>query len=109
MSKTINVHFNDKTYTLEYTRKTVAAMERQGFEINNLTSKPATMLPLLFRGAFLAKHSSVKTETIDKIFESLRGREQLILTLTEMYHESINYLLENGDADEGNQGWEVVE
>nr|DAE46527.1 MAG TPA: protein of unknown function (DUF5055) [Caudoviricetes sp.] len=102
---------NGKKYALEFTRKTASILERNGFVISEVTDKPVTMIPMLFRGAFLANHDKVKTETIDKIFAGLSNRAELINKLIEMYYETYASLL--GDEDDGedakNPGWEVEE
>ena len=110
MAKQIKIPYGGKTYTLEYNRKTASLMEKNGFRIAELGDAAATMIPLLFHGAFLANHPNVKGETKDKIYDALKNRTKLVQTLAEMYADTYNALLDNGeDADEGNSGWEVVE
>ena len=111
MAKTIKIPYGGKNYTLEYTRKTVSMMEKQGFKIGGLTEQMATMVPLLFNGAFYANHEKVKNETKDTIWNSLKSREKLTTALAEMYYDTYATLLgnEEDEADEGNSGWEVVE
>lgn len=111
MAKQIKVPYNGKAYTLEYTRKTVSMMERNGFVIGDLTDKMATMVPMLFSGAFYAHHDRVKSETKDLIWDGLKNREKLVAALAEMYYEAYTTLFDNADedSDEGNSGWEVVE
>lgn len=109
MAKKITIPYNGKTYVLEYTRKTVSIMERQGFVLSQLADKPATMIPLLFNGAFLVNHGNTKNEVKDAVFNSLNDRSKLVQTLTEMYHEAYSVLLDDGEDDEGNPGWEVTE
>ena len=59
MAKRIRIPSGDKKYVLEYTRKTASVMERSGFSLDELTDKPNTMIPMLFRGAFLANHKAL--------------------------------------------------
>ena len=59
MSKTLNINYEGKSYTLEFTRRTVAEMERKGFVSSEITTKPMTALSALFAGAFLAHHRGV--------------------------------------------------
>ena len=54
----INDPASGMTYTLEYTRKTVTQMERQGFIAEDVTKKPLTMLPALFVLSWLIIGSS---------------------------------------------------
>lgn len=111
MAKKITIPYGGKTYTLEYNRKVCAVMEKNGLEIDNLTTKPATMIPLLFHGAFIMHHPSVKGETKEKIFDNLKNRTKLVQTLAEMYAEAYNTLFDDVDeeTDEGNSGWGVME
>ena len=51
---------DDKKYTLEYDRKSIATMEQIGFNINEFATKPMTMLPLAFKGLFIKNHKFVK-------------------------------------------------
>lgn len=108
MAKQLNFTFEDKEYTLEFTRRTVSEMEKKGFVASEITDKPMTTLPALFAGAFLAHHRFVKQETIDKIFSKLTKKEDLIGKLAEMYNEPIMALVEEPDEDEGNVNWTVT-
>lgn len=105
MAKQLNFTFEDKEYTLEFTRRTVSEMEKKGFVASEITDKPMTTLPALFAGAFLAHHRFVKQETIDKIFSKLTKKEDLIGKLAEMYNEPIMALVEEPDEDEENVNW----
>ena len=105
MSKQLIFIFEDKEYTLEFTRRTVAEMEKKGFVASEITEKPMTTLPALFAGAFLAHHRFVKQETIETIFSKLTKKEDLIGKLAEMYNEPIMTLIEEPDEDKGNVNW----
>lgn len=105
MSKQLSFTYGDKEYTLEFTRKSVETMERQGFVADDVRTKPMLTLPALFRGAFLANHSSVKHETIDKIYASMTNKGELIGKLSEMYNEPIMALVDEPEENEGNVTW----
>lgn len=105
MNKQLKFTFEDNDYILEYTRKTVAQMERAGFDANELATKPMTTLPALFDGAFLSKHKFVKKEVKDRIFAKLTNKAELLDKLIEMYNEPFNTLLEEPSDDEGNVEW----
>lgn len=111
MAKHIEIPYKGKTYILEFSRKTASMMERQGFNVNELTDKPATMIPMLFNGAFLMHHERVKNETKDAIFSGTKNRSKLIEALAEMYYAAYSTLFddEDEDGDEGNPGWAVAE
>ena len=107
MAQQIRVSFNDEDYTLEYTRATAKAMEKGGFDINEIGSQPNTMIPLLFAGAFLCHHRKAKEETINAIFNKMTNKEALITKLVEMYAETVTSLLEDPEEEQGNASWEV--
>lgn len=110
MSKKIMIPYNEKKYTLEFTRQTVSTLEKSGFSFEALGDKPATMIPLLFRGAFLANHQNTKGETIDKIYAGLSNKTGLVQALVDMASDAVATLFDNDETEEsGNPGWEAVE
>lgn len=108
MNKTITFEYNDNTYTLEYTRKSVMAIERMGFDYNEIYSKPVTSLTTLFRGAFLSKHSTIPVEQIDKILEEF-DKDDLLATLGAMYVETVNTLFDGNKENNSKNSikWKV--
>ena len=88
MAKTLTIKdpVSGESYTLEYTRKTVEIMEKQGFIAEDVDRKPMTMLPALFAGAFIAR------------------KDELLPKLVEMYNEPILSLMEEPTPDEGSEG-----
>lgn len=110
MSK-INLTYDKKEYTLEYSRQSVKTMENQGFILEELTAKPANMIPLLFAGAFIKNHSGkngVKRKVIDEIFEEIDDKAALLEALMEMYAETLSSLTEGNNSGEGNVSWAMV-
>ena len=105
MSKQLNFTYQDKEYCLEFTRKSVEQMERNGFIASNIQEKPMTVLPALFAGAFLANHRFVKKEIIDDIFSKMTNKTELIGKLSEMYNEPIMALVDEPNDTEGNVNW----
>lgn len=105
MAKQLIFEFDGKEYTLEYTRRTVAEMEKKGFIASDITEKPMTTLPALFAGAFLAHHRFVKEDVINNIYMKLTKKEDLIGKLAEMYNEPIMALVEEPEEDMGNVNW----
>ena len=105
MAKQLTFTFEGKEYTLEFTRRTVAEMEKKGFIASEITDKPMTTLPALFAGAFLANHRFVKQDVIENIFSKLTNKESLIGKLAEMYNEPIMALVEEPEEDKGNVDW----
>lgn len=106
MAKTINFSYDGIDYELEYTRKTISVMEKQGFNFNELTDKPMTTLPRLFAGAFLAHHKYLKAEQIDKLYDLIAQKEDLLIKLHEMYKEAMDTLFDD-PGDEKNVKWEA--
>jgi len=94
-----------KVYTLEFNRKSIEMMERQGFILDELTDKPATMLPMLFRGAFLMHHPTVRRDVIDALYDAIPNKTALIEKLSEMYSEPLLTLISDSEVDEGNVEW----
>lgn len=105
MAKTITFSFGGEDYTLEYTRATVAALEKQGFKISEISEKPLTILPALFAGAFLAHHRFVKRDVIDRIYDKMTNKMDLVMRLAEMYNEPIEALVDEPEESEGNLTW----
>jgi len=105
MAKQLHFTYDGKDYTLEFTRRTVAEMEKNGFIASDITEKPMTTLPALFAGAFLAHHRFVKSDIIDNIYSKLTKKEDLIGKLAEMYNEPILTLVEEPEEAEGNLDW----
>lgn len=105
MAKQLRFTYDGTDYTLEFTRRTVAEMEKKGFIASDITDKPMTTLPALFAGAFLAHHRFVKGDVIDNIYSKLTKKEDLIGKLAEMYNEPILTLVEEPEEAEGNLDW----
>lgn len=109
MSK-INLKHDGKEYTLEYNRQTVRSLEAMGFNPEEVGSKPMTMIPLLFNGAFDKNHRGMKRNLKDEIYEAITDKSSLLQALFEMYVETLSSLMaDKPDAgDEGNVSWAVV-
>lgn len=105
MAKQIIFEYGGTDYTLEFTRKSIETMERQGFVIGDIVDKPMLTLPALFAGAFLAHHRFVKRKEIDEIYSKMTNREDLLQKLAEMYNEPLEALMEEPEENEGNVTW----
>lgn len=105
MSKIVLKH-EGKEYELEYNRQSVKMMEGQGFILDEFTSKPVTMIPLLFHGAFIKNCKGIKRAKIDEIYDGIGNKTELIGALVDMYAETLTALTD--DTDEGNVSWELV-
>jgi hypothetical protein len=105
MSKQLNFKYNGTEYTLEFTRRTVEQMEREGFVADEVKTKPMTTLPTLFAGAFKAHHKYVKREVIDEIYSKMTNKADLIGKLAEMYNEPIVALIDEPVESSENLTW----
>ncbi len=105
MNKQLRFTYQLKEYCLEYTRSTVAAMEKKGFVASDIETKPVTVLPALFAGAFIANHRYVKQDVIDEIYSKMTNKQELIGKLAEMYNEPIMALIDEPAESEGNLDW----
>ena len=115
MSTKITVTYQAKDYLLEYSRATAKQIEDNGFILDQLAEKPATMIPLLVYGAFIKHNRGIKRSLVDEIFENLtmkvgkEGEDGFISVLAEMYAETISTLTEENNVDEGNVAtWTVT-
>lgn len=111
MAKTISFTYKDKDYVLEYSRKSIEEMERGGFDITQIDTKPATISTQMFRGAFKKNHPQVSNDRIDEILEKIGGFKKLMISLVDMYNEAVGVLNEEteeeNDSDSGKIKWEM--
>lgn len=111
MNTKITFEKDGNKYVLEYDRKSIATMEQMGFNINEFTNKPMTMLPLAFKGLFIRNHKFVKDSFIDECFDNFKNKEKLIETIGTMLTETYETLTTEKDEkgnDLGNIDWEIV-
>ena len=105
MSKQLNFNYKGTDYTLEYTRRTVEQMEREGFVADDFKVKPMITLPTLFAGAFKAHHRFVKPEIIEDIYSKMTNKADLISKLVEMYNETMATLFDDPAENSENLTW----
>lgn len=105
---TLKIGYKGKNYELGFTRNTVVALERQGFNVDEISAKPMTMLPMLWSGAFAAYNKGVKRTLIDEIYDNIRDKQGLIGALVELYAETLNTLTDEPEEGQGNATWEIV-
>lgn len=98
---------NGTEYNLEFNRKTVAAMENNGFVLN--LDAPNTMIDQLFYGAFQMHHKRIEREFVRKIWDQQRNKEGLLTALVKLYQKPLEDLMAEpeGDADE-NPTWKEI-
>lgn len=107
MSKTINLSYKDEKYTLEFSRETVKYLERNGFVIADVSTKPLSTIPVLFEGAFRKNHKKIKRNVIDEIYRAIPNKDDLLGKLVEMYHYPIETLFDEEETEEGKVDWEA--
>lgn len=101
MKKVINLKNGEKEYTLEFTRRTVQKMEKQGFKISEISDMPATYIPMLFQGAFMANHPFVKEDEVEELYALIPDKATFVGKLSEMYIEPIEALMAETEPVEG--------
>lgn len=105
-AKQIIIEHEDRKYILEFSRKSIENMERQGFVASDISTKPMTTLPALFAGAFQMHHRFLDKGVIDAMFYKIKNKEKFIEKLSEMYNEPLVTLVDEPEEDEGNITWE---
>lgn len=83
-----------KTYTLEFSRETVAAAERMGLDIVHIDSSPESSIPVLFYAAFQRNHRGISRAETDRIlYDELGGlTSEELGRLIELYTQAVNAL-----------------
>lgn len=109
MNTKITLTYKGTPYTLEYDRMGVKLLENAGLSIDEFLEKPMTNIELAFSGAFMKNHKSTPQTTIDAMFNGCKDKTKLIGVLQQMIRETYDSLLEDGNDDEGNVSWEVVD
>lgn len=108
MAKQISFEFEKKKYTLEYTLRTAGQCEQDGFVMEQLGDRPATMIPLLFHWAFVRHHRGIAKQLTSKIYENMNHKNELVSTLAEMYADAVNALVDTDEETEGNANWTLT-
>ena len=100
--KPITFEYEGTKYTLEFNRNTIRTMENQGFRADEMGSRPMTMLPQLFAGAFQMHHRFLKRDVIEEIYSHMGNKEALMEKLAELYNAPMEALLSEPEDDKGN-------
>ena len=81
-AKVINFHSPDgkNTYELTFTRDSVEATERAGFQIGQYTQMTNLLSNsrALFYGAFIARNKGIKRKVVDEMFQHIEDKEDLM-------------------------------
>lgn len=109
MAKTINIAYKGKDYTLEFNRNSVKALERSGFNIAEIASKPVSTIETLFHGALKMHHPAINREKAMDIYDTLNHKDELVSKVVELYGSVVEEL--TGAAEEaeveGNANWDA--
>lgn len=98
MNTKIEFDKDNEHYVLEYSRESIALMEKQGFSVSELTTKPMIMLPLAFEGLFYKNHRKVTKKFVDEIYEQFKNKDKLMETIGIMLEESYSSLTDEGNS-----------
>lgn len=97
--------FEGREFTLEFNRKTVVKAEKAGLNLQEIDSKPMTMVGIMFWAAFLYHHPWITQEQTDKILDEQFGGveglgtiendegENLVAHLGRLYSEPFSTLI----------------
>lgn len=107
MNTKIEFDKDNEHYVLEYSRESITLMEKQGFSVSELTTKPMIMLPLAFEGLFYKNHRKVTKKFVDEIYEQFKNKDKLMETIGIMLEESYSSLTDEGNS-KGNIEWKIV-
>ena len=99
MANNVQFECEGVEYTLEFSRRTQSQMERAGFQLDEIGSKPQTMIPMLFRGAFIMHHPRIKEEQVNHIYKCLDQKEELIHELINCYTAVTETLFEEPEEE----------
>lgn len=101
----------NEVYTLEFTRETVKFAQRNGFNIDDIDTKPFLAVPDLFYYAFRANHKFMTHEKTDKIlYDDLGGLPDGALErLAKLYYKPYESLLNSSENKERKNAKMTVE
>ena len=106
MSKKISFEHEGKSYILEYTLRTAGQANDDGFILEQLSEKPALMIPKLVYWAFVRHQKGITRKQTEEIFKWIKDKNGFITALAEMYADAVNALIDDED-EEGNANWTV--
>lgn len=101
--------FEGREFTLEFNRKTVVKAEKAGLNLQEIDSKPMTMVGIMFWAAFLYHHPWITQEQTDKILDEQFGGveglgtiendegENLVTHLGRLYSEPFSTLIPSNE------------
>lgn len=113
MGKKISLKIKDKTYILEFSRKSVLKADRKYNLTGNFLSGSVEITIArvfdLFSASFEKNHPDIQEEEIIEIFSKTKNVTGLFTELSQMFADTLETLFpqEEDKSDEGNTNWEV--
>lgn len=108
MNKQIEFTYEGVDYTLEYDRASIRYMENNGLDMGAISSRPATMMSILWQGAFLKNHKKETPDKIQRMYEGLKNKSDLNAALIEMVSETYTALYGDSEEDDSkNIEWKM--
>ena len=106
MGRTINLTVGEKTYTLEFTRRTLlqASDIQQKIKDTNSIAENYEVICKLAYTSFLKNHPEITQQDVDDIVDGIDDLEGFVKALTEILEGSVNTL---NTEKKGNSHWEV--
>ena len=105
MGRIIKLEVGEKTYTLEFNRRTLLLAGDIQAKVKNAktAAEQFSVLCDLVRVAFLKNHPNITQEEVDDIIEHIDDLDAFTKALTEILEASVDVLKSN----KGNAHWEV--
>lgn len=107
-NREMEFEYNNVHYKLGFNKSTVRQLEQRGFDATKLQNLPATMIQLLWQGAFLKNHKRTPQSTIEDIWNHLENRNDVIIKLVELYSEPLAGIVEDlEDTGEDSKNFKI--
>lgn len=97
----IKLHGNNgEEYTLDFDLDSVRFAEAQGFEWDELPTKPGTMIPILWFSAFRRYHKRVSRKDADDMLLKIGGfNKKLSDKLAALYFQALSGIISTDDEE----------
>lgn len=108
-SKVIIKDEEGRKYTLEFNRRVVDAMEKNGFKLD--PEAPVSMVSELVQGAFRMhsrEHGKLTPDRIMEIWAIQRKKDELLTALTTLYMKPVNDLMAEPEGESDDPTWETA-
>lgn len=96
--------YDGTDYALGFNRKTAAAAQSAGLDIEKITTQPLVQIPELVFWAFKMNHPTIKRSKTEEIYGKIGDKTGLISALMEDYVATYQTLFD--DNEDGGEGGE---